>query len=319
MQRFTKVRATAALAASIGLLLSGCDGTQLGGDATNAPTHRTGTAVAVAGASCSDHSGCGENQTCAAGVCRHVSTSIEGEVLAVGAQNQMAAGDHQGALNTFGQARQAFEAKGAPLPPAVACGAAVVALRVVEDEASREVAALEADRCFRNSLPGAPLREAVQAGIAKLRFDGIDLALFDAAEASTKFFVEEPSRPTADAIQVSIDLPASDVTGFSEIQEALVGEKARVAISACFVADWEQRHERSVTAAMVLRFRTKLRDMGSYDTFAPEVSVVTEGEAPPPFATCLEKALTESLQPGPRIGRVVGAWQEGFVVSASVP
>lgn len=231
----------------------------------------------------------------------------------------MAAGDYVGALHTFEEALAAFTEADVPMPPQVACGAAVAALRLTEDEASRERAALAADRCFRNSPPGFLMREEVQSRVAMFRFDGIDLTLFDAPEPPQAFFVEEPTRPTADAIQISIDLPASTVTGFEELQEALLGEPARVTISSCFVKDWERHHERSVTAALVLRFRTRLKDMGDYDVFAPEIAVTAGTEAPGPFEACLAEGLTDTLQPGPRVGRTVTAWQEAFNVQTSVP
>lgn len=301
-----------------GLALAGCPGA----DATHGDPHPREDGdppQRPPGLSCRSGRDCPAAQDCVAGVCHHAETSRAGEILAVGASNQMEAGDLKGALTSFEEARQAFERVEAPVPAPILCGAAVAALRLADDEATREEAAQAADRCFRGSLPGDPLRAEVQGRIAQLRFDGIDLKLFDQEEAAAMFFVEEPSRPTADAIQVSLDLPASTSTGFDALQEALLSEKARVEIRSCFVADWERSHDRSITADLVLRFRTRLRDMGDYDAYAAEVSVTEAEEGSQLFATCLSKGLTEALQPGPRVGRVVSAWQEAFLVQASVP
>ena len=66
---------------------------------------------------------------------------IKGEVLAVGAKGQMEAGDYDGALATFEEAVAAFEAQNAPIPPDVACGAAIAALEAADDARTRERAA----------------------------------------------------------------------------------------------------------------------------------------------------------------------------------
>jgi hypothetical protein len=231
----------------------------------------------------------------------------------------MEAGDYDGALETFGEAMAAFETADAPVPPHVACGAALAALRMrgASDEAAREIAAKQADRCFRSSLPGDPLRVQVQAAVARMRFDGIDLRLFDQPSPPERFFTLEPTRPTADAIDLTLDLPDSEERGFELLRESLLSEEARHAIGSCFVQDWEQRHERSVEADLVLKYATQLRDMGDYDLFVPQVEITTPGESQAGFGPCLARSLSEVLRPGPR-GAGVMSWQESFSVRASV-
>ncbi len=272
-----------------------------------------------AGSSCTDRSGCGLEQLCVERRCVYEVTSRAGEVLSVSARNQMDAGDFDGALTTYREAARAFEAKEAPLPAPVACGGALAALEVAESAPSREEAAREAYRCFRNSLPGEPLRDEVQARLARLRFDGLDLTHFDADEPPDRFFTRDPSRPSADAIQMSLDLPESDKTGFEQLRESLLADDARRAIGQCFASQWEATHTRSAEASLLLRFQSRLRDMGSYDVYSPTVSVEAPEEAgETPFGGCLAEALTEALAPGPRVGRTVSEWQEGFTVNARV-
>ena len=272
----------------------------------------------AAGSTCHSRDDCLSEQVCVQNVCRHHDTSQAGEVLAVGARKQMEAGDYSGALTSFGEAITEFEAASAPLPPEVACGAALAALKGANEQESRERAASAAYRCFRNSLSGDPLRVEVQIALARLRFDGLDLRLFDASEPPPSFFTQPPSRPTADAIQIQLDLPESGAPGFAQLRDELLEEEAQRATSDCFVQDWERRHQRSVEASLVLRFANRLRDMGDYDLYLPEVEVSHTGTNPEPFAVCLSRALTDALAPGPRVGRSVAAWQEAFIVAASV-
>ena len=272
----------------------------------------------AAGSTCQSRDDCPSEQVCVRSTCRHRDTSQAGEVLAVGASKQMEAGDYLGALATFGEAIEEFEAVSAPLSPEVACGAALAALKGANEEDRRERAAREAYRCFRNSLSGDPMRVEVQIALARLRFDGLDLRLFDASEVPPSFFTQAPSRPTADAIQIQLDLPDSGAPGFSQLRDKLLQEDAQRATSDCFVQDWERRHQRSVEAPLVLRFTNRLRDMGDYDLYVPEVEVSHTGTNPDSFSVCVSRALTDALSPGPRVGRSVSAWQEAFTVGASV-
>lgn len=272
-----------------------------------------------AGSTCQSREDCMSDQACVDGSCRYRVTSRAGEVLAVGAKGQMEAGDYDGALATFEEAVAAFEAQNAPIPPDVACGAAIAALEAADDERTRERAAQNADRCFRNSLPGDRGRARVQEALARLRFDGLDLTLFDRESAPAEFFTREPTRPTADAIQVSIDLPESEERGFTQLREGLLGAPAREAIGACFVADWESRHERSVDANLVLEFASHLRDMGDYDLFEAVVEVSAASQTASPFETCLSERLTTVLSADRRSTGGVSAWQEAFRIEVRLP
>jgi hypothetical protein len=287
------------------------------GERGQSPTPRG--APTPAGSTCQSRDDCMSDQACVDGSCRYRITSRAGEVLAVGARGQMEAGDYDGALATFEEAVAAFQAQNAPLPPEVACGAAIAALEAAEDERTRERAAQNADRCFRNSLPGDRDRARVQAALARLRFDGLELTLFDRESAPAEFFTREPTRPTADAIQVSIDLPESEQRGFAQLREGLLAAPTREAIGACFVADWESRHERSVTASLVLEFASHMRDMGDYDLFEAVVAVSPASQPPSAFETCLAERMSAVLSADPRSSGGVTAWQEAFRVEVRLP
>ena len=304
-------------------LVIGCD---LSGGAAGAPSAgtagETGQEAAgeagPAGASCRSSDDCPSGQACVASACRYRQTSRAGDVLAMGARGQLEAGDTAGAVRTYEQALEAYGVSDAPAPPEVLCGAASAALRAALDQAAREQAASLADRCFRGSLPGNAARLEVERGIARLRFDGLNLAAFDAEEPPDRYFTAEPSRPTADAIEIALDLLVRDRPGYEELGEALRSEAAQRAISDCFIQDWEISHARSAEASLVLKFSTRMRDMGDYDAYEPEVSVAQTSLAEDGFEPCVATALGEALQPGPRLGGRVSEWQEPFAVAARV-
>jgi hypothetical protein len=173
-----------------------------------------------------------------------------------------------------------------------------------------------ADACFRGSLPTDALRADVLASVSRLRYDGLDMALFDRAEPPERFFTREPSRPTVDAIEIALDLPDRDSAGYADVGEQLRGEAARRAIADCFVQDWEIHHQRSVHASLVLAFETRMRDMGDYDVFEPVLEVRATSLAQDGFEPCTAAALTEAMRGALRIGRSVSAWQAPFDVGA---
>lgn len=269
-----------------------------------------------AGGTCSGVADCPRDQACVAGVCRYRVTSRSGEILAAAAKAQLEAGDVGGAVRTYAQALEAYAEAEAPVPPDVACGAAGAALRVASDPESRETAASYADRCFRSSLPGDAARREVERALARLRFDGLDMAAFDRERPAERFFTKQQSRPTTDAIEMAIDLPDRDHSGYTSLSESLRSEGARTAIADCFVADWEAHHQRSVEAALILKFDTVMRDMGDYDVFQSRPEVAAAGESEGGFPACVAEKLTEALQPGPRMPYPVRAWQEPFAVAA---
>lgn len=271
-----------------------------------------------AGSACTGTGDCPESQVCVEAHCRHVATSASGEILATAARAQFAAGDLEGAVRTFDQAIDAYARAGAPAPPGLLCSAAQASLST-GDAALRESAAARADACLRGSLPGDPDRASVLAALGRLRFDGIELAAFDADEPPERFFTQEPSRPTVDAIRIQLSLPDETASGWDRVREVLEGESAQRAMADCFVQDWEIRHERSAEAALVLAFSTRMRDMGDYDVFTPEIQVSQASVTQEGFEPCLAGALGAVLSAEtPRsMGRVV-AWQAPIEIRANL-
>lgn len=306
-----------ALAAFLMLSLPAC-GQQAaaGGGPAGAEASDDARGDVPAGSTCTGRDDCPRGQACVGGTCRYADTSTSGEILAAAARAQVEAGDVVGAVRTYAQAIEAFGEAEAPLPPEVACGAAAAALRVASDPPSRETAAIYADRCFRGSLPGDPHREEVQRSLARLRFDGLDVALFDRREPAERFFTKPQSRPTTDAIEIALSIPDRDHSGYATVTESLRSEEARQAIADCFLQDWELHHRRSAEASLVIEFDTRLRSMGDYDVFQAEVEVKTTSEAEQGFEPCVAAALTEAVQPGPRMPYPVRSWQESFEVAA---
>jgi len=249
-----------------------------------------------------------------AGSCRFRHTSVQGEVLTTAANAQLETGDVSGAVRTYDQVLEAYSAEEAPMPAAVICGAADAALRAAETSAEREVAATRADACFRGSLPGDPARATVLRAIGRLRYDGLDLSLFDREQSATHFFTEDPSRPTVDAVEIALELPDRDMAGYEQVRGTLQSEDATRAIAGCFIRDWEARHERSATAALTVDLTTHLRDMGDYDVYTGQVGIAPTGGAEDGFVTCVAETLTGLFERGPRLGRSI-SWREEIEVT----
>ncbi|MCS6799931.1 MAG: hypothetical protein NZ898_15690 [Myxococcota bacterium] len=278
----------------------------------------TASTVMPSGAGCTGRADCPADQLCVAARCRHRATSVSGEVLAATARAQAEAGDLRGAASTFERAVEAFTAASVPVPADILCEAALAALRTAVDPVAREAAVRRADGCFRGSLPGDPVRAQVAAAVGRWRYDGLDVSAFDRPEPPERYFTLEPSRPTADAIEVAIDLPDRDGPGWNDVGTALRGERARAAIADCFVQDWEIHHQRSARAALLVVFETRLRDMGTYDVYDPVVEVRATGLAQEGFEPCLASALTDVVRGAVRSGRGVTAWQVPFTVAAQL-
>ncbi len=230
---------------------------------------------------------------------------------------QATAGDPNGAFRSYEAAFAVYEASDIPIPPDVACGAARNAMRNVEGDDARERAASFADRCFRNSLPGDPLRREVLEGLSKLRYDGLALASFDAPESPDAFFTDQPSRPTVDAVEIELGVPDRDVGGYRQVIERLESEDAVRAIADCFIQAWELRHERQESASLVLSFRTRLRDMGDYDVYVGTIELNQNGLEQEGFEPCVSQSLLSVLEPAPRLSRNV-SWQEPVSIEASL-
>lgn len=286
-------------------------------EVTDEPAESTPQRNVIAGTACRGRDDCMSDQVCMLNICRARRASAAGEILAASARGQLEAGDAAGALHSFDDAMQRYRAADAPIPPEVFCGAAAAALRGAVTPENREDAAKRSDACFRNSLPYDPSRTEVRSGLARLRYDGLDLALFDRATPADRFFTQPPTRPTIDAIEISFDLPDREDPGYTVLRDALHDEGATRAVSSCFIADWESRHEHNAEASLTLHYSTRLRDMGSYDSFEPLVEVTPTVPVDNLFATCLAENLTVALRPGPRVNHLV-SWQETFVLAARV-
>jgi hypothetical protein len=280
-------------------------------DTDTAPSKRPPT-----GTSCAGRDDCPSDQVCVDRSCRYRTTSIAGEILSTSAAAQVEAGDWEGAVRTYDQAIEAFNTAHAPVPPELLCESAAIILRTSTDAEGRERGAQRADRCFRSSLPGFPPREEVRRAVARLRFEGLDVALFDRADPAERFFTAEPSRPTVDALAIDLQLPESEEHGIEPLRAQLAGDAARRAIAECFVQDWELRHERSASASLVVRFSTRLHDMGTYDVYEPELIIERTTAAEDGFEPCVAAALPSAIT-FPRGARVV-AWQTSLDIAVHV-
>jgi hypothetical protein len=273
---------------------------------------RSGAAIRPpAGTSCTGREDCPSDQACIEQRCRFRETSV-----ATAARGQVEAGDWEGAIRTYDQALEQFAAVDAPVPSEILCGSASLILRTASDGEARERGASRADLCFRSSLPGAPEREEVRGAVARLRFEGLDTALFDRPEPAESFFTRDASRPTIDALAIDAQLPESEEPGAAQIREQLTAEGAHRAIAECFVSDWELRHEREARANLIVRYSTRLHDMGTYDVYQPEITIEKTTVAEDGFEPCVARALTGAVT-APRASRVV-AWQSSLEIIARV-
>ncbi len=274
----------------------------------------------AAGATCSGRDDCTSDQVCVDSRCRYRETSVAGEVLASAAEAQAEAGDWNGALETYEQAFRAFDSADVPVPAELACGAAELILRTAPDAAARERGARRADECFRITVPGDPARLAVRRALARLRFEGLEIALFDREEPAERFFTQEPSRPTVDAVEVDVQMPdlePREIPVHTAVRERLRSEEGRVAIAECFISDWETNHDRSATADLRMAYTTRLRDMGSYDVYEPVMEIGATSAAQDGFEPCLAAALPNLFDPENRSMRGE-AWNQTVRITAHI-
>ncbi len=294
--------------------LSACS---LGGEGVSAQLESEAESPTPAGASCTANADCGEGQRCVDETCRYGRTSGAAEVLASAGHAQREAGDVDGALSSYEQAVESYRRAQVPVPPEVLCGAALAALRTPGEAELRERAARRADACFRCSLPGDPLRAEVLRALGRRRYDGLALAAFDATTPAERFFTEQPSRPTSDAVGIMVDLPESDARGYDVMVGRLRGDEATAIMADCFIQDWELNHERAAPASLLLKMSTRLRDMGSYAVYEPKVELVVDGVEVEGFAPCVAGALAPVLEDGLRLGRSA-TWQLPLRISAGL-
>jgi hypothetical protein len=271
---------------------------------------------APAGADCEATSDCRAEQTCVDGRCRPLRTTVEGELLAAAAAEQLAAGDARASYETYVTALRAYEQASVPIPPDVLCGSAEAALSCSREEVPRELAARRADACFRGSLPADPARARVLAKLAALRYEGLELAAFDQAEPPSQFFTAPRSRPDPGAVQVRIALEGTPGPGGDEIDQRLKAAPLAQAATACFLEDWELHHQRTVEARLDLEVSSRLRDMGEYDIYEAHVAVSRTGLGERGFSPCVARALESAFAESFRMSRIV-SWRARAVVRAT--
>lgn len=272
-----------------------------------------------AGATCSGREDCSSDQLCVDGRCDYRETSVSGEILAAAAEAQEQTGDWEGAIENYQNAFTRFREAEAPVPPRVACTAAELTLRSARDPEARERGARQADLCFRSTVAGHPARLPVQRALARLRYEGLDIALFDAEEPAERFFTQEPSRPTVDVVQIDLQMPdlEPEPRSHQTMRERVQSEDGRRMIAECFVQDWELRHESEASAEVVLRYSSRLRDMGTYDVFEPVIAVDRTTTAEDGFEPCLARSLPDLFDPNQRTGRG-DPWSQAVRITARI-
>jgi len=252
-------------------------------------------------------------------VCRGTKTSASGEILAALAASHAQQNQHAAAAQAFGSAVDAFKKQGSPVPTELFCGLAAASLQGASTREARELAARHADQCLRASTPGQPGRSAVVQLLAGLTTEGLDVAHFDEPQPAQVFFSAEPERPRADAVEIEFDLPTRDAPGFAELTAGLRTPEVRDGVSRCFIAAWEKQRQNRAEAKIALKFTSRMRDMGDYDAYAPqlEVSAVADAgtEGGTAFTTCVVAGVQAALGTGPKVNRVV-AWEEALRVVA---
>src|SRR5690606_7545352 len=135
----------------------------------------------------------------------------------------------------------------------------------------------------------------VLRAVGRLRYDGLALSSFDATEPPERFFTEEPSRPTVDAVELGLSMPDASEPGYEEVREVLRSEAATRIVADCFIQDWELRHQRSARASLLLKLETRMRDMGLYDVYEGTLSVEKTSLDVDGFEPCLATGLTAVL------------------------
>lgn len=272
--------------------------------------------MAMPGTTCGGQSDCGEGMICVEQRCRHAQTSVAGEILASSAESLAQAGDWEGAIQAYADAESAYEVAHLPIPAEISCQHATLILSTATTTEAREAGAHQADACFRASVPGFVPREEARRAVARLRFQGLEVALFDQETPPARFFTQEQSPPTVDAVVAALEMPTEEQPNVGDLREQLAAETAKHAVAECFIQDWEVRHEREARASLVMRYATRMRDMGDYDSYVPELTVSHTELNEDGFGPCVARALTANLV-APRSGRVV-AWQITLDVAARI-
>ncbi|MCA9533367.1 MAG: hypothetical protein KC593_06810 [Myxococcales bacterium] len=283
----------------------------------SSPEEGTATPPRIPGATCAGPRDCAADQVCSGAVCVAARTCVRAELLSVAAAQQAEAGDPSGAADTYVQAIEAFDAASVTPPGATLCRAAHSMLIATLQADARERAARMADRCLRGTLPGDPLRARVIGALGRMRYDGLNLAAFDLPEPPERYFTEAPARPDPNRVQVTFEVTPLESRAFDPIVAALQGDAARAAAQDCFLQDWEVRHEQEASAGFQVRFFSRLRDMGSYDTYPAELELDAQSLAQEGFEPCLARALPGVVELPSSLSRVV-SYETAMTVHAAL-
>ncbi|MDH5492889.1 MAG: hypothetical protein OEY14_13125, partial [Myxococcales bacterium] len=184
---------------------------------------------------------------------------------------------------------------------------------------TREEAARRADACFRGSLPGDPMRERTLRALAALRYDGLDLERFDREEPAERFFTNEASDPTLDAIDVTLGFMDTSPPGRHRLIGILEGARAKQELARCFIVDWNSRHERSALGTLRLSVRSGRPSAEAEGTPLLAAIELRNGSrrAPSAFEACAVRSL-QPLLSAPFPLEDATAWEQLLTVRASL-
>lgn len=268
-----------------------------------------------AGETCSSSKDCGSGRACVESRCQSLETSIAGELLAAAGRELYLAGDMRGAIDAYNDAFIAFERKGLVAPPDVLCEAAETAIAAGDAEIPRDQAARLVHECALSSLPFSKARTAALEALSRLRHDGLSLERLDRDAPADAYFTARPLRPTADSIAVSISINEANHQGYAEVRERLESGPLRAAAVDCFIQAWELTQAKAAEANIEVNFRSRLRDMGSYDIYEGRAEVTElPGEG---FGPCVARVVGASLGESIRVRRTL-SWTMPIHVSASI-
>lgn len=268
-----------------------------------------------AGETCSSSADCGQDRACVESRCQTLETSIAGELLAAAGRELYLAGDMRGAIDAYNESFISFERKGLIAPPDILCEAAETAIAAGDAEIPRDQAARLVHECALASLPFSKARTAALEALSRLRHDGLSLERLDRDAPADAYFTNRPARPSPETVAVSISINDSKDQGYSDVRERLEGGPLRVAAVDCFLQAWELTQARAAEAVIEVNFRSRLRDMGSYDIYEGTPTVAEQpGEG---FGPCVARVVEANLGDSVRVRRTL-SWTMPIHVSASI-
>lgn len=265
------------------------------------------------GETCQATSDCDADRACVESRCRPIHTSVAGELLAATGRELFLGGDPIAAYESYREAMQAFERKDLPVPPEILCEAGEAAVIAGDHSVPRDQAARVVHECALVSLPGSSERAKALKALGRLRFDGLTPDRLDRETPADAYFTGKPARPSADAVQVSIEISDEKQQGWDEVKAQLESDLVRLAAVDCFMQAWEVNHGDSESASLEVKFRSRLRDMGAYDIYegTPELTEIP-GDG---FGPCVSRVLASKLGDSIRVRRTT-SWTMPVRVTA---